>query len=130
LRRWQFAVQIFLKEYGFLRKLFGGGFNHLNWYGYYFDNDKTATDYPHNPLFSVLLYSGIVGLFLYLLLLSRAIIYYYAHFKRFYILAIFFLISSFFSFFSAGNPLDPPVMGFLIIMSTFIHTAFKETSKS
>lgn len=130
LRRWQFAIQIYLKEYGIFRKIFGGGFNHLNWFGYYFDKDKTASDYPHNPIFSVLLYSGILGLSLYLLLLFRTIRYYSLYFKKFYILFLFLLITFFFSFFSSGNPLDPPVMGFLIIMATFIHNVYSKQQNS
>ena len=41
LVRWQFAWQIFTKEYNWRQKIFGGGFNFLNWYGYYFLKDKT-----------------------------------------------------------------------------------------
>jgi len=64
--RWQFAWQIFSKEYNWLKKIIGGGFVHLNWYGFYFSGDKTASDYPHNPFLSILLYSGILGLIIYI----------------------------------------------------------------
>src|SRR4030042_2910807 len=73
--RWQFALQLFTKEYNWKQKIFGGGFKFLNWYSYYFYNDKTRIDYPHNPYLHVLLYSGIVGLTLYVLLLFQTFYY-------------------------------------------------------
>jgi hypothetical protein len=41
-------------------------------------------------------------------------------------LAIFFLITFFFSFFSAGSPFDPPIMGFFVILPFFIHSINKK----
>lgn len=121
LDRWKFAWQIFTKEYTWPKKIFGGGFDYLNWYGYYFLGDKTKSDWPHNPFLSVLLYSGILGLGLYLLLLFKVFNLYLKYLKEYYILFIFFLISFFFSFFSANNPFDPPVMGFFVMLPFFIH---------
>jgi len=120
--RWQFAWQIFIKEYDWPKKLIGGGFNHLNWYGYYFLKDKTKSDWPHNPFLSILLYSGIVGLLIYCFFLYK-VFYYYLKYKREYpLLFIFFLITFFFSFFSGGSPFDPPIMGFFVILPFFIHS--------
>ena len=34
---------------------------------------------------------------------------------------IFFLITYFFTFFSGGNPFDPPIMGFFMMLPFFIH---------
>ena len=42
VNRWIFAWQIYSDEYNLRQKLFGGGFNFLNWYGYYFLKDKTS----------------------------------------------------------------------------------------
>jgi hypothetical protein len=121
-RRWQFAKQIFTKEYTWPQRIIGGGFNFLNWFGYYFDNDKTRSDYPHNPFLSVLLYSGILGLIVYVMFIFKVFYYYIKYFKEYQILPIFFIITFFFSFFSAGNPFDPPIMGFFIILPFFIHS--------
>ena len=52
----------------------GGGFNFLSWYGYYFLKDKTKSDWPHNPFISILLYSGIIGLILYIYLLYKVLL--------------------------------------------------------
>ena len=119
--RWQFAWQIFLKEYNWPKKLIGGGFSYLNWYGAYFYKDKTRSDWPHNPFLSALLYSGIVGLLLYIYLMYKVVYYYWLYRKAYPLLGIFFLITFFFSFFSANNPFDPPVMGFFVILPFFIH---------
>ena len=123
--RWQFAWQIFKKEYNWKQKIFGGGFNFLNWYGYYFLKDKTLSDYPHNPLLSILLYSGLVGLMLYSFLLYKVFYYYFKYLKEFYLFFIFFLITFFFSFFSGGSPFDPPIMGFFILLPFLLHSIHK-----
>jgi SAM-dependent methyltransferase len=119
--RWQFALQIFTKEFSWSQKVFGGGFNFLNWYGYYFLKDKTKTDYPHNPFLHVLLYSGILGLIIYSFFLYKVFYYYIKYRKEYTLLFIFFLITFYFAFFSAGNPFDPPIMGFFSILPFFIH---------
>jgi hypothetical protein len=121
MMRWNFAYKIFNLEYNTRKKIFGGGLNFLNWSGYYFLNDKTAADYPHNPLISVLLYSGIIGLIIYLILLFQIFNYYFSYFKTYYVFSTFFLIAFFFTFFSGGSPLDPPVMGFFVILALLIN---------
>jgi hypothetical protein len=129
--RWQFAWQIFIKEYKWSNRIFGGGFNFLNWYGYYFDGDKTRSDYPHNPFLSVLLYSGIIGLIFYLIFMYKVFQFYFKYYKEYQILSIFFIITFYFSFFSSGNPFDPPIMGFFVILPFFIHSIHqKETGES
>ncbi|MBK7627786.1 MAG: hypothetical protein IPJ16_11460 [Bacteroidales bacterium] len=129
IMRWQFAVQIYCKEYNWKQKIFGGGFNFLNWFGYRFLNDKTASDYPHNPFLSVLLYSGIIGLLIYLVFFYRAVSYYIKYRREYPILFLFFSITFLFSFFSAGSPFDPPIMGFFMILPFFIHHIHKSESK-
>lgn len=124
--RWEFAFQIFKKEFNWRQKLVGGGFNFLNWYGYYFLKDKTVSDWPHNPFLSILLYSGISGLLIYCFLVYRIFFYYLKYRKEYPLLFIFFLITFFFSFFSGGSPFDPPIMGFFAILPFFIHSVHKK----
>jgi hypothetical protein len=127
--RWIFATQIFSKEFTWKQKIFGGGFNFLNWYGYYFLKDKIKSDWPHNPFLSILLYSGIIGLSIYLFFLYKVFYYYLKYVKGYPILFIFFLITFFFSFFSGGSPFDPPIMGFFVILPFFMHSVHKKTEK-
>ena len=127
--RWQFAWQIFKLEYNWKQRLCGGGFSFLNWYGYYFNNDKTLSDYPHNPFLHVLLYSGIFGLLIYCIFIYKVFYYYIKFIREYPILFIFFLITFFFSFFSSGSPFDPPVMGFFSILPFFIHSIHKRSEQ-
>jgi hypothetical protein len=124
--RWSFALKIYTQEYSWFKKIFGSGFNFLNWYGYAFYGDKKRSDYPHNPFLSVLLYSGILGLFIYLIFIYKVFQYYIKYFKEYKILSVFFIITFFFSFFSAGSPFDPPIMGFFVILPFFIHSVHKK----
>ena len=126
IMRWEFAQQLFKKEFNLKQKIFGGGFNFLNWFGLYFLKDKTLSDYPHNPFLSILLYSGIVGLILYLVLIYKVFRYYIIYRKEYFLFCVFFLIAFFFSFFSAGSPFDPPIMGFFILLPFFIHSIQKK----
>jgi len=126
--RWGFARQIFSKEHNTIQKLFGGGFNFLNWFGYYFDKDKTRSDYPHNPFLSVLLYSGILGLIIYMIFIIKVFYYYIKYYRDYKILSVFFIITFFFSFFSAGSPFDPPIMGFFVTLPFFINSVHKMTN--
>lgn len=130
LERWKFAWQIYKQEFNLRQKIMGGGFNFLNWYGFYFLNDKTKPDWPHNPFISILLYSGLIGLFLYFYLLYKVIYYYFFYLKEYYIFFIYFLVTFFFSFFSGGSPFDPPFIGFLTILPIFINSVHNKLSKS
>jgi hypothetical protein len=125
LPHWQFALQIFSKEYNWKQKIFGGGFNHLNWYGFYFLKDKTASDWPHNPFLSILLYSGLLGLLIYCFFLYKVFYYYLKYIKEYQLLFVFFLVTLFFSFFSGDSPFDPPIMGFFVMLPFFIHSIHK-----
>jgi hypothetical protein len=127
--RWKFALKIFLKEFNLKQKIFGGGFNFLNWYGFYFLKDKALDDYPHNPFLSILLYSGIFGLSLYFFLLYKVFVYYLKYIKEYYLFYVFFLLTFFFSFFSADSPFDPPIMGFFILLPFFIHSFHKNDNQ-
>ncbi|HOU95418.1 MAG TPA: O-antigen ligase family protein [Bacteroidales bacterium] len=118
---WNFAFEIFNKEYNWVKKIFGGGFNFLNWYGACFTGDRTKTYYPHNPFLHILLYSGIVGLLIYIFFISQVFYYYIKYIKEYPLLFIFFIITFFFTFFSGSNPFDPPVMGFFVILPFLIH---------
>jgi hypothetical protein len=119
LMRWQFALEIYAEQYSLSQKLFGGGFNFLNWYGYYFLGDKTRSDHPHNPLLFVLLYSGLFGLSVYLILMVYVFKYYIKYLRYNGILFVFFLVTLFFTFFSGDTPFNPPMMGFYIIFPFF-----------
>jgi len=122
---WLFSWQIYKQEYDIPHKLFGSGFNYLNWFGYYFLKDKTASDWPHNPFLSVLLYSGLIGLIIYLFFLYKVFLLYFKYIKEYLVLFLCFLITFFFTFFSGSSPFDPPMMGFFVLLPFFIHNIHK-----
>ena len=124
--RWKFAWQIYINEYDLRNKLFGGGFTFLNWYGYYFLKDKTQSEYPHNPFLHILLYSGIVGLCLYLFAILKVFFIYFKYRNEYSFFFFGFLIVYFFTFFSGSSPFDPPVMGFFVILPFFIQSIHKK----
>jgi len=124
LDHWRFATHIF-KNYSTREKIFGGGFDYMNQFGKEFDGDITRLDWPHNPSISVILYAGIVGLIAYLWLLFKTVYLYWLYSKEYWPLFGCFIICFFFSFFSANNPLDPPIMGFFIVLPFIIHSIHK-----
>ena len=130
IERWKFAGKVFRMENTWAQKTFGGGFNFLSWYGYCFLDDKTKSDWPHNPFLSVLLYSGLLGLAIYLFLIYKVIYYYLKYLRENLLLFVFFLITFYFSFFSAGSPFDPPVMGFFVLLPFLIHSVHKSANNS
>jgi hypothetical protein len=114
--RWLFALKIYSQEYSIREKIMGGGFKFLNWYGFVFLKEKRLNDHPHNPFLHVLLYSGLIGLMLYIILMYKVFRFYFTRFREYSILSMCFFITFFFTFFSGGTPLDPPMMGLLILI--------------
>lgn len=121
LDRWIFALQVYFKEYTIFQKICGNGFHANYWFGLFFLNDKSQYDYPHNPLLSVLLYSGLIGLFFYCIYLFNVFKFYYAIRDKSFLFLILFLVVFYFSFFSAASPLDPPIMGFFCLLAYYFN---------
>lgn len=122
--RWSYAIELWKTKYKWYNRLFGHGFDYLEWYGTKFiskEKEKTF-DWPHNPFIAILLYSGILGLSMYLWLLYKTIFLYIKYIKRYSIFFIGFLLTFFFSFFSGSHPFDPPIMGFFILLPFFLHS--------
>ena len=126
--RWVFATKLWETDYKWYNKLFGHGFDYLNRYGEKFN--KNSPDWPHNPFLSVLLYSGIIGLPIYIYLLIKAVILYLKYKKQYEIAFVGFLITFFFSFFSGSSPFDPPIMGFFIILPFYIQSMHNKSKES
>jgi hypothetical protein len=118
--RWRYAIYLYKNESTFIQKIFGSGFGYTKKFAKEF-NVENGYDYPHNPFLSVLLYSGIFGLIIYLLVLGRAFYLYWLYRKEYLTLFLCFLATFFYSFFSGNNPFDPPVMGLFLVLPFFIH---------
>jgi len=117
--QWQYAIDIY-QQRSFSGKLFGKGFNYLELFGQQFDNEQTNYGYPHNPVLSALLYSGLIGaLFVFVFLM---ISFYYAviYFKRYPLFSLMLFVSLMFVFFSGNSIFSVPVFLFLFSLSFII----------
>lgn len=127
---WKYAWYLYKNEYSLIQKLIGGGFDYTTKFTETFSVEKPEYDYPHNPFFSVLLYSGLIGFALYLLLLYRVIEIYWTYRKDYILLFVFWSITFFFSFFSSNNPFDPVIMGFFMVLPFIIHYIHQKDEKN
>jgi len=116
LKRWLFALDIYLNDFTVLQKFIGRGFDYIPAYGNAFFNDSGRTDYPHNPLLSTLLYSGITGLTIYLLFLIQSLILYFRFIRYHLIFFVFYILTIFYVFFSCNSHFDLPIFTFLSII--------------
>jgi hypothetical protein len=102
--RWVFASHL-LENASPLQFLFGQGFDYLHIYAVEFPGD-TPEDYPHNPIISASLFSGIVGGSLVLTFLMAATLRYFRarksdmYFASLYTASLCFVIPSYNSIFS------------------------------
>ncbi|MEE4197220.1 MAG: hypothetical protein V2I54_06220 [Bacteroidales bacterium] len=107
---WRFAW-FYFKDFSFLEKLFGKGFEYLTIYHHIFDTEgqnSDGVDYPHNPVISALLYSGILGAVVYVLFLLQVFYRYWKLRKRITLFAILFLLAFAFTFFSGNSHFSVP----------------------
>jgi len=108
-KHWGYAFHIWYYDYSILKKIFGNGFVYLEKYGEKFYNSPKRYDYPHNPILSALLYSGIIGVILYIYFLVIVFINYWKYRKYHMTFFIIYLISFFFIMFSGNSHFSLPV---------------------
>lgn len=121
--RWRYATHLFMNEYSFTQKLLGGGFTYTIKFARKFHPDEPQRDYdyPHNPFLSVLLYSGIIGLIVYLWFLGFALYLYYTYRKEYWLFGLIYIVTFFYSFFSSNSPFDPTFFGVMSVLPYLIH---------
>ena len=114
--RWYFAWVIF-KDYSWYKKIFGGGFDYLEMFGEKFGEAKY--DWPHNPIISAFLYSGIFGGIVFICFLIMVIANYLFYLKRHLFFFISFAITFFFVFFSDTSLFNTPLFTILCLIPFF-----------
>ena len=92
---WDLGKKIYA-EYSLSHKIFGKGFSFFNT----FKQETERFLYPHHLFLSVLLFSGILGLTLYIAILLWSSIIYLFHLKKLGALCFIFIINFTFAFFS------------------------------
>lgn len=121
--RWRYAWYLYKNEYTLVQKLIGSGFGYTFKFARKFhpEDPKRDYDYPHNPFLSVLLYSGLIGLILYIWFFTRTVYLYYVYRKEYWIMGVVFVISYFYSFFSSNSPFEPAFLGVMSVFPFIIH---------
>lgn len=126
IKRWKYAWQLWSGEYSGINKIFGGGFEYLELYGNKFYPDKNRIDYPHNPILSAFLYSGLIGGFFYLYFLVLSFKYYWRYRKHIELFFILFLITFVFVFISSDSHFNVPIFAVLSLVPFITRFMVKE----
>lgn len=111
--RWWYAYELWQTRYSAVQKIFGRGFDYIEWYGERFHNNSKRYDFPHNPIISAFLYSGVVGAVVYVLFLVASFVLYWRQRKQIGLFMIIYLCCFFFSFFSGNSHFSFPLFVFL-----------------
>ena len=111
--RWRYALELWQTRYGTKQKIFGQGFKYLEWYGEKFLGDPKLYDFPHNPIISSFLYSGIIGGAVYIIFLIMSLWLYWKKRLQFGIFFIMYLCCMFFCMFSGSSHFSFPLFAFL-----------------
>jgi len=115
--RWQFAW-LYFKNQPFYKQLLGCGFNYLKIYPTVFNNPskEVKNDYPHNPIISSFLYSGIMGGLLYVYFLVLSFLKYWKLRKELELFAILYILTFAFTFFSGNSHFSVPAFTILSLI--------------
>jgi hypothetical protein len=118
--RWKMALDIF-RYYDPFRKITGGGLAYLPAYGKVFHDNPGHYDYPHNPLLSTLLYSGVIGAALYLFYLTAALIMHLRHLPRRGMFFLLFLLTGLFVSVSGNSHFSVPAFALFCQLPFFFN---------
>jgi len=119
--RWQYALELF-KNYTFTEKLFGNGFDYMYLFEKKFKHrnltleeikENQYGDYPHSPILSSFLYSGIIGGLFYIYFLILSLWYYWKYRKYHGIFFILYIVAFSFVFFSGNSHFSVPIFAIL-----------------
>jgi O-antigen ligase len=125
--RYDFAFQ-HINEYSILNLLIGNGSNYLKEFGQKFNG--SGYDYPHNPILSAILQSGLIGALLIVGYICYCLFLYIKNLKfeetRFYFLVT--LVLSFYYFISGNSVFSSKIYIFFTLLMPFaINRIFKTT---
>lgn len=113
VNRWRYALELWQTRYDTKQKIFGQGFKYLEWYGEKFYGNPKRYDFPHNPIISSFLYSGITGGVVYIIFLIMSLWLYWKKRQQLGIFFIMYLCCMFFCMFSGSSHFSFPLFAFL-----------------
>lgn len=111
--RWRYALELWHTRYDTKQIIFGHGFDYLKWYGEKYHNNPDRHDFPHNPIISSFLYSGIIGGVVYIIFLIMSLWLYWKKRQQLGIFFIMYLCCMFFCMFSGSSHFSFPLFAFL-----------------
>ncbi len=119
LDKWQYALDLY-NERSTQQKLFGQGFNYLAQFGTNFHDSPGAINYPHNPILSGLLFSGLVGAVFIVFFIALALYYGGKYLKKYPLYSLMLYTSMLFVLFSGNSLFSVPIFLFLFSLSFMI----------
>ncbi len=117
--KWQYAIDLF-NDRPTNQKIFGNGFSYLGDFGKHFNGNELNVDYPHNPVLSGLLYSGIFGAVFILFFILIALYYAGKYFQKYPLYSLMLYTSMLFILFSGNSLFSVPIFLFLFSLSFMI----------
>jgi len=127
--RWKYAKEVWSTEYSWPNKIFGRGFDYLEQFGQKFYPGEDRIDYPHNPIISSFLYSGIIGGLYYIFFLVLSFWYYWKYRKHHLLFFILYLITFVFVFISSDSHFNVPIFAMLSLVPFITRFRMLETQK-
>jgi len=118
--RWNYAGEL-INDYSISQIIFGNGFKYLALYGKKFGHSGEAEGYPHNIIISQMLFSGLVGVAILLLLYYQIIKLYLKYFEILKIFFYFFIIATVFQFTSSNTFFSLKIYVLLVILPFIYH---------
>lgn len=128
--RWRYALELWRTRYDTKQKIFGQGFKYLEWYGDKFYGNPKRYDFPHNPIISSFLYSGIIGGVVYIIFLIMSLWLYWKKRQQLGIFFIMYLCCMFFSMFSGSSHFSFPLFAFLSFLPFLEYKSEEKAEKA
>lgn len=120
--KWTYAWELWENEYSTIQKFIGKGFKYRTYYANYFYTDSEKEyEYPHNPIISAFLYSGLIGGIILITFFVLSFYYYIKNIKGLHVLFSFYIITFVFCFFSGNSIFSVPVFSFLSLVPFIVN---------
>ena len=126
---WHYAIQLWSHEYSLIQKVFGKGFDYLPRFGEKFNDNSERFTYPHNPILSAFLYSGVFGGLFYLYFLFMVFWLYWQFRRELGLVFSMYVLAFIFTMFSGNSHFSVPIFAFLSFIP-FIYKSYINSEKN
>jgi len=111
----KYSLYLWKNEYVGYQKIIGMGFEYLNRFGQRFNFKpilNRSYNYPHNPIISSFLYSGILGGGMYVIYIISSLFLYIKKSKQFGAFVYMYIVILYFMMFSGNSHFSVPIFTF------------------